>query len=138
MWRLDDLATERCICHSDAHMGNTYCDVDGRIGFVDWQAVAIAPHMDDVSNIIGGALSTADRRAHERHLLQHYIDALAAHGGPRLAFDAAWLQYRRYHMHGILWAVTPTAMQTAEKVVAMTERHVAAIIDHDVLRLLDS
>lgn len=137
MWRLDDLDDRRCLVHSDAHMGNTYVQPDGRVGFIDWQALAIAPSMDDVSNIIGGSLSVADRRAHERTLLQHYLDALAASGGPRLSFDEAWLKYRRYHMHGILWPPTPAAMQAPEKTRAMSERHMAAIEDHDVLRLLE-
>jgi aminoglycoside phosphotransferase (APT) family kinase protein len=138
MWRLDDLAAERCLCHSDGHMGNTYFNADGRIGLVDWQGVAIAPNWDDVSNIIGGSMTIADRRAHERDLLRHYLDVLSANGGPRVAFDDAWLQYRRYHMHGILWAVTPASMQDGAKVTAMTERHMAAIIDHDVVALLEN
>ncbi|MET0984006.1 MAG: oxidoreductase family protein [Steroidobacteraceae bacterium] len=138
MWRLDDLNDQRCLVHSDAHMGNTFGLPDGRVGFVDWQALAIAPPMDDVSNIIGGSMTVADRRANERMLLQHYLDLLVASGGPRRSFDEAWLEYRRYHMHGILWPPTPSAMQHPDRTRAMSERHVAAIIDHDVLQLLES
>lgn len=138
MWRLDDQSPHRCVCHSDAHMGNTYLAANGDVGFLDWQGVALAPHMDDVSNIIGGSMTIADRRANERDLLRHYLSALAGKGGPRLGFDDAWLNYRRYHMHGILWAVTPASMQSDDKVLAMAERHMAAIVDHDVVALLTS
>lgn len=136
MWRLDDLDDQRSLVHSDAHMGNTFSLPDGRVGFIDWQALAIAPSMDDVSNIIGGSLSVEDRRSHERTLLRHYLEVLAASGGPRIAFDDAWLRYRRYHMHGILWPPTPAAMQAPEKTRAMSGRHMAAILDHEVLQLL--
>ncbi|MET0986640.1 MAG: phosphotransferase [Steroidobacteraceae bacterium] len=137
MWRLDDADDQRCLAHSDAHMGNTFVLPDGRVGFLDWQALAIAPSMDDVSNIIGGSMTIASRRANERSLLQHYLDVLAVSGGPRLTFDDAWLKYRRYHMHGILWPPTPAAMQLPEKTRVMSERHIAAIIDHEVLQLLE-
>ena len=136
MWRLDDLATERCLCHSDAHIGNTFQDANGKLGYLDWQVVAIAPHMDDVSNVIGGSLTISDRRAHERKLFQHYLDALSGYGGPRLTFDTAWLDYRRYQMHGILWATCPESMQPSERRLPVTERHMAAIIDHDTINLL--
>lgn len=138
MWRLDDLSPQRCVCHSDAHMGNTYLAANGDVGFLDWQGVALAPHMDDVSNIIGGSMSIADRRGNERDLLRHYLDVLAGKGGPRLGFDEAWLDYRRYHMHGILWAVTPASMQSGDKVLAMAEHHIVAIVDHEVVKLLRS
>jgi hypothetical protein len=137
MWRWDDLDTQRCLVHSDAHVGNTFSLPDGRVGFLDWQAVAIAPPLDDVANIIGGSMTVADRRLHERDLLTHYLEVLAGYGGPRLSFDEAWLKYRRYHMHGILWPPTPAAMQPLERTRVMTERHVAAILDHDVVRLLE-
>lgn len=136
MWRLDDEAPQRCVCHSDAHMGNTFLAANGDVGFLDWQGVALAPHMDDVSNIMGGSMKIADRRAHERDLLRHYLEALVAHGGPLIDFDEAWLHYRRYHMHGLLWAVTPSTMQGGDTVRTMAERHLAAIVDHDVVALL--
>lgn len=102
----------------------------------DWQGVCIAPPMDDVAYFIGGSLSVADRRTHERDLLKLYLDAAAAAGGPPVDADAAWLDYRRHHLHGFLWSLTGPRMQPRERVFAMSERHVAAIEDHETLAAL--
>jgi hypothetical protein len=92
--------------------------------------------MDDVANIIVCALTIPERRAQERALVQHYLDALAGQGGPRRKFDDAWLDYRRFHMHGMFWAICPESMQPREKVHTATDRHMTAIMDHDTLTLL--
>jgi hypothetical protein len=135
LWRRD-AEGELTLAHGDAHVGNTYIDRDGAPSFLDWQAICRAPALYDVAYFIGGALTVADRRTHEHALLEHYLQALAAGGGPRLDRDAAWLDYRRYTLHGYLWAVTPAVMQPLERVRAMAERHLAAIDDHDPFAVL--
>jgi hypothetical protein len=135
LWALEDAAPS-AISHGDTHIGNTYLDAEGRPAFIDWQATCIAPPMDDVAYFIGGALSVADRRAHERDLLKLYLDATGAAGGPPVDADAAWLDYRREHLHGFLWSLTGPKMQPRDRVFAMSERHVAAIEDHDTLAAL--
>jgi hypothetical protein len=47
-----------------------------------------------------------------------------------------WQDYRRQHLHGFLWSLTGPRMQPRERVFAMSERHVAAIEDHETLALL--
>jgi hypothetical protein len=86
---------------------------------------------------MGGALTVDDRRASERELLTEYLGALAAAGGPTLQLDVdgVWTEYRRHHLHGFLWAVTPPVMQSPENVAAMTARYVAALEDHDSLNI---
>jgi hypothetical protein len=135
LWALEDAAPP-ALSHGDPHIGNTYLDGQGRPAFLDWQGVCIAPPMDDVAYFIGGSLSVADRRAHERDLLSLYLDAAAAAGAPRVDGDAAWSEYRREHLHGFLWSLTGPRMQPRERVFAMSERHVAAIEDHNTLALL--
>ena len=135
LWRLH-AADPACLSHGDAHVGNTYIDAAGRPAFLDWQAVALGPPLDDVAYFVTGALRTEDRRAHERDLVRHYLEALAAAGGPALASDAAWRDYRRYSMHGFLWATTPPVMQPWANVRAMADRHNAAILDLDALGAL--
>jgi hypothetical protein len=132
LWAADDAGT-LCLAHGDAHIGNTYIDATGAPGFLDWQAVCLGPWSYDVAYFVGGALSVEDRRAHERDLLNGYLAALSALGGPRIDHDEAWLAYRRHTLHGLLWAVTPAQMQPLERVVAMAERHATAIEDHDSL-----
>lgn len=138
MWRLDDQAGIPCMIHSDPHIGNTYITRDGQPGFLDWQSASLAPAMDDASYFLVGALTVPDRRAHEKHLLSHYLEVLGAQLGQKQDFDQAWLDYRRHAMHGFIWAVVPPDMQQPACVTAMTDRYVAAIEDLDTLRALDS
>ncbi|HEX6389558.1 MAG TPA: aminoglycoside phosphotransferase family protein [Solirubrobacteraceae bacterium] len=135
LWALDDDGPH-CVVHGDAHIGNTYLDAYGTPGFLDWQTVCRGPWSYDVAYFVGGALSVADRRAHERALLDGYLEALRAHGGPRIDADDAWRDYVRHTLHGFLWAATPPVMQTPERVRAMAERYVAAIEDHETLGAL--
>jgi hypothetical protein len=135
LWARDE-AGPVALAHGDAHIGNTYLNAAGHPSFLDWQAVCRAPMFYDVAYFITGALDPADRRAHQEDLVRHYLDALASRGGPRVSFDDAWLDYRRYALHGFLWAVTPPAMQSPERVRAMSDRHTTAIIDLDSLEAL--
>jgi hypothetical protein len=136
MWRLDDTEGVPCLAHADAHIGNTYVDAKGHPRFIDWQGACIAPAIDDVSYFVTGALTVEDRRAHEQSLLRYYLDRLVAEGGPKLGFDDAWLDYRRHTVHGFLWVLTPPEMQAPVRVRAMGDRYVAALEDHETLRLL--
>ncbi|ORB18577.1 hypothetical protein BST36_23630 [Mycolicibacterium moriokaense] len=125
------------LSHGDAHVGNTYTDPSGRIGFYDWQSVCTAPALDDVAYFIVGALDVEDRRRHERELLNHYLDALRGAGGPELDRETAWLDHRRQHAHGFFWAVIPTTWQPPSASIPMAERYIAAIADHDTVGLLE-
>lgn len=136
VWELDRAHGIPCLSHGDPHLGNTYVDAQGNPHFLDWQVASLSPGIDDLSYFIGGSLTVEDRRANEQHLLKHYLDVLAAHGGPKTSFDAAWLDYRRHSMHGLLWAMTAPTAQPIDYIVAMTQRHAAAIVDHGTLDLL--
>lgn len=135
LWRRDD-EDALCLNHGDAHLAQLYVREDGRPAFLDWQAPCLAPWSHDVTYFMGSALSIEDRRAHERDLLEHYLQALAAFGGPRIAFADAWEDYRRHTLHGFAWLVTPAVMQPPEVVGAMAERYAAAIEDHDPFEAL--
>lgn len=135
MWELQD-QEPTCVLHGDPHLGNTYVVPDGAPAFLDWQGTCIAPALDDATYFIAGALTTQDRRAHERDMLNHYLGALAAAGGERLSPDHAWLQYRRNQLHGLLWATTSPRMQPIERIHAMAQRHIAAIEDLETLAAL--
>ena len=88
--------------HGDAHIGNAYVEPDGRVGFVDWQTVAVGPWVHDVNYFLVSALDVPDRRAHERELLGHYLKALASFGVSAPGLDEAWSDYRRATVHGFL------------------------------------
>lgn len=95
-----------CLVHGDAHAGNIYRDSDG-YGLVDWQVLQKGEWAQDVAYHLAAVLSPEVRRTHERALLDHYRDRLAALGGPRLAADDAWFRYRAAMIYGyFLWAIT--------------------------------
>jgi hypothetical protein len=135
LWAEDD-AAEQALSHGDAHIGQLYLDPHAGPAFLDWQGACLAPWACDVAYFIGGALSPADRCRHERHLLAHYLEALASRGGPALDVEEAWLSYRQHTLHGFIWAVTPTHLQPEPVVVALAKRYLAAIDDHGPVALL--
>ena len=121
-----------CVVHGDAHIGNAYVEPDGRVGFVDWQTVAVGPWVHDVNYFVVSALDVPDRRAHERDLLGHYLKALAAFGVSVPGPDEAWDDYRRATVHGFLgWLCNLDQWQPAEVNTATYARFGMAMIDHD-------
>jgi hypothetical protein len=136
MWRTEN-PKFTCMTHGDGHLGNTYISPEGLPGLIDFQAPSIGSAIDDLSYFIGGALTVADRRAHEKELVQSYLDSLHKHGGPKLTIEDVWFDYQKQHVHGFVWAMTAPMMQTKARVDAMTERYLAAMIDHDSVRLVE-
>jgi hypothetical protein len=82
------------LLHGDPHPGNLYL-VDGRVGLLDWQVLRRGNALRDVTYFLVLGLDTATRQSHQDQLLQHYLDALAGHGGPRLQPERAWSDVRR-------------------------------------------
>jgi len=127
-----------CVVHGDSHVGNTFITAAGEPGFLDWQGLHANSFLHDVTYFVAGALTVEDRRANEVALLEDYLRALEAAGGPKLEREEIWDEYRKHHLHGFAWAPTPPTMQPKDMVDAMTARHVAAIVDHGSLELLES
>ena len=65
--------------HGDPHIGNLFDD-HGRTGFLDWGIINVGAPMRDAGYFLTMAMAIEDRRAHERDLLRHYLDARAAVG----------------------------------------------------------
>jgi hypothetical protein len=88
-------AGAQTLVHGDSHLGNTYALPDGRAGLLDWQVVFRTRGVREISYFVTAALDRDLRRAHERQLVQRYLDRLAAAGvadPPR--FEQAWDDYR--------------------------------------------
>ena len=81
------------VIHGDTHIGNLFDDA-GRTGFLDWGLVTQSTPLRDACYFLTMALSVEDRRAHERRLLQHYVDVFAAGDGVSFDPDEAWQTYR--------------------------------------------
>lgn len=94
---------QQTLVHGDCHVGNTYVLPDLSMGFVDWQLSVRGHYMHDISYLITTALDVAQRRAHERRLIELHLGLLREHGvedlpTPTEAFDEhrraqAWNTY---------------------------------------------
>lgn len=127
-----------CLIHGDAHLGNMYFEPDGAPRFLDWQAAMTGSWDQDVAYFITCALTTDDRRSHERMLLAHYLERLNAHGVVHVPrFEDAWEAYRRQVAYGILGLLCTPQMQTEEFAGIMGLRFARAMDDLGSLDVLE-
>lgn len=93
--RLDEIWSRGpvTVLQGDSHVGNLFLD-GNRVGFLDWGLIQLGTPMRDVGYFITMALSPENRRAHERELIQDYLDARIEVGGTPFDFDEAWLMHR--------------------------------------------
>jgi aminoglycoside/choline kinase family phosphotransferase len=125
-----------CFTHGDSHLGNYFFEANGEPGLLDWQAYLRGQPLFDVAYFLGGALTTEDRRVHEKDLIVGYLDALREGGADAPTFDEAWLAYRRYALHGFLWVATPTVMHPEEVIEAYARRYGAMCDDLQTIEAL--
>ncbi|HEY6355892.1 MAG TPA: phosphotransferase [Burkholderiaceae bacterium] len=128
-WKLAAMSREapRCLIHSDSHLDNFYFDAGGEPGLIDWQSPRLGCWAWDVSYFIISALDIDVCRRHERALLGHYLEALAAGGVAAPRMEDAWLAYRRYNAYGLfVKIVNPDMFKPRAINVAWMSRHVAA------------
>lgn len=134
MFRVGDVEPT-CVIHGDAHSGNAYLDADGRAGWLDFQCIQSGHWATDVSYHIATTLDIEDRRAHERDLLQHYLDELGRHGGNPPGWDEAWERYTLHFPYGyFLWTITRISSRAV--VLIHIPRLATAMEDHGTLRRL--
>jgi hypothetical protein len=122
-------ATPWCVIHGDPHVGNVYLDGEGRPCFLDWQLVQRGPWYVDVGYHLVSTLTVEDRRRHERDLVAHYLDCLAAKGVDVPAGDEVWRGLRRGFLHGFyLWGITLKVRPPIT--TELLERLGTAVVDH--------
>ncbi len=124
----------RAFVHGDAHLGNTFRESSGKLGFHDFQAMGRGPYIWDVTYFLTGALTTEDRRTSERDLLALYLEELRRNGVDEVPdLNTAFTAHRRHMMHGYLNILTPVEMQPDRFAVSMGRRFAAAMEDLDTL-----
>ena len=131
------------VLHGDSHIGNTYATGSGQMGFTDWQVTSKGGWAYDVAYTMTTGLETSERRSSEADLLRSYLERLSAAGGPSLAFEDAWLSYRRSVPHAYFaWVFAlgqgrlQPAMQpeaTSREMIARTSQ---ALVDLETLEAL--
>lgn len=125
-----------CVLHGDTHLGNLYLEADGTPGFLDTLA-SKGPPMLEVSYHVSAALNSADRRASEGPLVQHYLDEAARAGAPVPDFAEAMRQYAIFLIYGhFIWITTRSHYQPEAVNTANAARVSAAMIDHRTVELV--
>jgi hypothetical protein len=131
----------RTLVHHDCHPGNLARFPDGRVVLYDWQLVRAGPWASDVAYLLTTTLSTDVRRAHERRLLQEYLDALTSAGGRPPSTAAAWRAYVAnlvYPLEPMVVTLAFGAMQPVDAVRAVVRRAAVAVADHGAFAVLGS
>jgi aminoglycoside phosphotransferase (APT) family kinase protein len=119
------------VLHGDPHPGNTYFR-DGEAGLLDWQVVRRGHPARDLTYTMVLGMTTGDRQAAERDLLDVYRRALVAAGGPDVARDELWNRYRHAVAYAYVAALTTAGlggMQAENIALEGLQRAVAALND---------
>ncbi len=100
---------------------------------VDWQLISVSKGIKDFAYFVTQSLRPVDRAAHERRLLQVWLDELAANGVTDYGMEQAWEDYRL----AVAWAfvypvitastLDPTDERGAALTSSMLHRCIAAI-----------
>lgn len=132
-------APPHTVMHGDAHPGNVYFR-NGQAGLLDWQAVRRGHPGRELSYTLITGMTTADRQASERELLDGYRRALAAAGGPQLDRDELWERYRMAALYAYVAPLITAGMggmQAESIALEGVRRGVAALEDLDTVALLE-
>lgn len=128
------------VMHGDAHPGNVYFR-DGAAGLLDWQAVRRGHPSRELAYTLITSMTTTDRQAGQRRLLDVYRQALAGAGGPQLDGDELWTRYRRAALYAYVAALITAGlggMQDDAIALEGLDRAVAALDDLDTVALLET
>jgi aminoglycoside phosphotransferase (APT) family kinase protein len=126
------------VLHGDSHPGNIFFR-NGKAGLLDWQVVKRGHPTRDIAYSLITGITTEERRANQRELLEVYRAALAAGGGPELDRDDLWDRYRQAAVQPFLAALTTAGlggMQSEEIAFEGLRRAVDALTDLDTVALL--
>lgn len=132
------------LTHGDFRLDNMLFDArDGEVplAVLDWQSPAIGLGAVDVAYFMGLAISIEDRRRHERHLLEYYLDHLRSYGVQDYDYDDLYRDYRLTLLSGVSTAVFASASTKRTErgdamFLAMARGGCAQAIDCDALALM--
>lgn len=116
---LETLGNHRTLWHGDFRLDNLLFDArDGAVpvAVIDWQSVAAAPGIIDVSYFLGNSMVEGDRAKHERDLVTEYYALLKSYGVENYSFDECWREYQAHAVFGLVLTI-PVSMS-----VQITER----------------
>jgi Phosphotransferase enzyme family len=126
------------VMHGDAHPGNVYFR-NGQAGLLDWQAVRRGHPSRELAYTLITSMTTVDRQAAQRDLLDGYRASLVAAGGPDLDRDELWDRYRQAALYAYVAPLITAGMGGMQNEgIAMEglRRGVAALDDLETVALL--
>ncbi len=126
------------VMHGDAHPGNVYFR-GSAAGLLDWQAVRRGHPSRELAYTLITSMTTADRQACERDILDEYRRGLAAAGGPDLDRDELWQRYRQAALYPYVASLITAGMggmQDDSIALEGLRKAVAALEDLETVALL--
>lgn len=91
------------LLHGDSHLGNFFVSGD-EMGMLDWQAVHWGKGVRDVQYFLIDSLPAEVLAAHERELLDYYVQRRAHYGTP-VDPEQIWQEYRSFSYHTLMTIV---------------------------------
>jgi hypothetical protein len=133
------------VAHSDYRLDNMMFATTGEappISVVDWQGARLGPPLLDAAVLLGACMSTDQRRAHERELLQDYHGRLVSAGVSGFSFQDCLESYRRCSLWPFLLGIpVSVSLVQTERGDAMWARLVRGcaelVIDTGAAELLE-
>jgi hypothetical protein len=96
------------IIHGDYRLDNLFFGhphEGPELAVADWQIACRGRGVFDVAYLLIGGLQPADRKQHEKRLLQLYHDLLVERGVKDYSFDQCWTEYRRMALYVFVYVV---------------------------------
>jgi hypothetical protein len=126
------------LLHGDSHLGNTFSMPDGRSGLLDWQVIWRGPGLRELTYWIITGLDPDIRSAHERELLERYLDGLRAGGVTEVpSYDVAFERYRLFSAEAwdaVAMTIAWPGLQAPENSEAGWRRACVAVEDLDTAK----
>jgi aminoglycoside phosphotransferase (APT) family kinase protein len=143
---LATLCEHRTLWHGDFRLDNMVFDaMDGvvPISVLDWQSVAAAPGIIDVSYLLGTSLSEPDRLEYERDLVTEYHQRLLTYGVANYSVERCWREYQAHALYGLVLTIPVSlGVQQTERgdamFVAMARRATNQILANDSFAALEA
>lgn len=91
------------LLHGDSHLGNFFVSGD-EMGMLDWQATHWGKGIRDVQYFLIASLPAATLAAHERELVNYYVERRGHYGTP-IDLEQTWQEYRSFTFHILMTMV---------------------------------
>ena len=133
-------AGPQTLIHIDFRLDNMIFGGPYPLAILDWQSVKLGCALADVAYFMGTSLEPELRRAHEQHLLTHYLATLQRYEID-LNLDTCWRLYRQHAPAGLNMAVIASMIvgetpRGNDMFMVMAKRSIAMCNDLETVAIL--